>query len=354
MSDTPYSLPMPEFRQKRQGYHPDEVDEWIDGAFALVEQVNREMSSLRDQLYQAQQAAQSAAASGGGAQQQSSTSNELDETLRRTLVLAQKTADAAIAEAKEEATRISNEARNESERVINDANESARRLAQDAQQHVRADVLKLEAARTELQNDVNKLRAYLDEERDRIRETLSNALSLLDKGVDEGRPIPPISEVQIPAETSFGRFGSGAPANTGEVAADEDDADDDFGTNDTNSGYGSYGSSFDQPTQAVSSDWANTSATESPYESPNPYESALDEDDEQYMAELRRAVTDPSPLGPREDEDPYAAPTEYTDLTGPVPTTSTEPETSDFTSEDFFSPDDDEDPGFGGRLRRRR
>lgn len=326
MADAPYGLPRPEFREQRRGYHPDEVDQWIDNAFSTVEQMNQEILELRDKLRNASSAVPAAASSGGGG---GATNAELDETLRRTLVLAQKTADAAIKEAQEEAARISVEARAEAQRVTGEANENARRLAQDAQQQVRADVLKLEAARTELQADVDKLRDHLDDERERLRNALSKALDMLDKTAAERHVPPQLSDVQIPGDS----VGTASPA-------------------------------IEEPSEPTPAEeepppWANTGSFSSSITEGNfgevkddKAEDNDEDDDDDYITQLRRAVTDPTPLGPR-DDDANGGKASYSDLTGPVPT-SGDPQTSDFTGEDFFSADDEDDPGFGGRLRRRR
>jgi cell division septum initiation protein DivIVA len=346
MSDSPYSLPRPEFRQKRQGYHPDEVDEWIDNAFATIEAVNREIAELRDRLANA---SSMVSAVPGSSTTSSPSTGELDETLRRTLVLAQKTADAAIKEAQEEAQKITTDARAEAQRAVDSANDEARRITTDAQQHVRADVLKLEAARTELESDVSKLQAYLNEERERLRSTLSEALTFLDKGAEEGRAAPSLSEIQIPSEPNYGRFAS---SNAAQELEDDEDVDD----------FPSAESDFAPAASSEAPPWANEATASITPIAPPTFEDKPagdtddDEEDDQYMAELRRAVSDPTPLGPRDDDEEEESGTgEYADLTGPVPVSS-EPQTSDFTSEDFYSPEDDEDgdAGLGGRLRRRR
>ena len=66
--------------------------------------------------------------------------SETDETLRRTLVLAQRTADATIKEAKEEANRVLSEAREEAARTRAEAEAEARRGADAARVSAEAEV----------------------------------------------------------------------------------------------------------------------------------------------------------------------------------------------------------------------
>ena len=91
-----------DFQQVRRGYDPDEVDDFLERVAAAV-------SRLQGQLVEANrraEAAEAAARAGGQSSGQPAPENALVEEMQRTLVLAQRTADAAVREAREEADSL--------------------------------------------------------------------------------------------------------------------------------------------------------------------------------------------------------------------------------------------------------
>src|SRR6195256_5470428 len=97
MDVTPQVINEVEFHQKMRGYDPDEVDDFLERVAVAVEQ-------LQERIRQAEQravAAESRSAKDGPSPTAAAPTNEAEETeaIRRTLVLAQRTADAAIKEA---------------------------------------------------------------------------------------------------------------------------------------------------------------------------------------------------------------------------------------------------------------
>src|SRR5437660_814512 len=98
MELTAHELRTVEFRERWRGYDPDEVDDLLERVAAALEQLSRR----------------------GGV--------DGDEAVQRTLVLAQRTADAAIAEAEERARAI-----------VEAAAEESRRMASEREQPVRDD-----------------------------------------------------------------------------------------------------------------------------------------------------------------------------------------------------------------------
>ncbi|HET9612186.1 MAG TPA: DivIVA domain-containing protein, partial [Acidimicrobiales bacterium] len=118
MELTPQTLHAVEFREARRGgYNTRDVDDFIERVAGGVGQLN-------ERVREAQARADAAEARLVEAQRELDEVrrrpaapvpevSETDETLRRTLVLAQRTADATIKEAKEEANRVLSEAREE-------------------------------------------------------------------------------------------------------------------------------------------------------------------------------------------------------------------------------------------------
>jgi cell division septum initiation protein DivIVA len=121
MDITPQFLKDLKLSDAFRGYNKDEVDELIERMGAAFGQLQ---ARLRDALERAEHA-ESRAVVGGGRP-------ESEETLRRTLVLAQRTADAAIAEANAEAAATIAAANERAARTIATADEHADRTVSDA------------------------------------------------------------------------------------------------------------------------------------------------------------------------------------------------------------------------------
>src|SRR5438270_10770208 len=118
MEVTPKTLREVEFREKMRGYHPEDVDHFLEQVAAGIE-------VLQDRLRQAVERAQRAEAA-------ASESGGHDETLRKTLVLAQRTADMAVQEAREQASRIPASAEQQAQAILSEAEEMGRRAHEDA------------------------------------------------------------------------------------------------------------------------------------------------------------------------------------------------------------------------------
>src|SRR5690606_5401839 len=121
---------------RRGGYNTRDVDDFIERVAAGVGHLNERVreaqaradaadariAELQRELDEVRRRPATAAAA--------PEVSETDETLRRTLVLAQRTADATIKEAKEEANRVLSEAREEAARTRAQAESEARRGAE--------------------------------------------------------------------------------------------------------------------------------------------------------------------------------------------------------------------------------
>lgn len=205
MELTPKVLTTVEFTEKRRGYDPEEVR-----AFLL--EVARAMDGLQGRVREAERAAEAARAAppptpagpAGNAAPTSSgpTSEEHAEQARRTLMLAQRTADAAVAEARADAERIradaDAEARSSTERASTQAETSLREAQARAEQivleaHTRArdeseglrsdlrhEVAGLTQARDARRGDVERLQAFLEAQHERVRTTVDALQHILD------------------------------------------------------------------------------------------------------------------------------------------------------------------------------
>jgi len=313
MDVSPKTLREVEFREKMRGYHPEDVDQFLERVAAGIEVLQDRLRQAMDRAQRAEQAANDA----GGS----------DETLRRTLVLAQRTADLAVQEAREQAARILASAEQQAQSIIGEAEERARRSHEDALVEVKGELNKLEASRQQLQADVENLTRWVDEHRAHLKANLSEAMAKIDQAVLLS-PAP----TSRPLDLSATRPGGipPPPAPPGPDSADRA-----------------------QPGANSAPELPSTMAWQ-----PGPDD--LEEPDEggtstadPYFAQLRRAVNEPDPLGPGPSDDdlPEVPP-------GPQATPrpnihDQDAEFSEQAADEFFDQDLAEAKRFGGRWRRR-
>lgn len=167
MDVSPKTLREVEFREKMRGYHPEDVDHFL-------EQVAAGLEVLQERLRQAverAQRAEAAASDAGGS----------DETLRKTLVLAQRTADLAVQEAREQAARILAGAEQQAQSMLAEAEDRGRRTLEDTIAECRAELSKLETSRAQAQQDVDSLNRWVDEHKAHLQEALSDAMTAVDR-----------------------------------------------------------------------------------------------------------------------------------------------------------------------------
>lgn len=159
-----------EFRERLRGYHQGDVDEFLERVAAAVDQLEARLAR-----------ASSDRATPAGAQAARATSSPATEqSLQRTLELAQRAADLAVQEAREQGAAIVAAAEAESSALLAGAEEQARTLMEEAQRDVRAEVARLESARQQLEEEMDVLATIVDEERERARTWLAQVAAALD------------------------------------------------------------------------------------------------------------------------------------------------------------------------------
>lgn len=203
MDVTPQLLKDVDFREKKfGGYDPDEVDDFLERVGVAIGQLQLR---LREMTHRAE-AAEARLAEVPAAPV---APVETDDTLRRTLLLAQRTADAAVAEAQEEATRIVGAAQDEAARLRAEDQERHERQLQESQDEVRhsvdeirerllQEINELEAIRDQLMNDVEVLERHVDDERARLTTTVGTLQGLLDAAGSLAPLEPPVVSGVIP------------------------------------------------------------------------------------------------------------------------------------------------------------
>ena len=282
-SITPESVRSVQFREKLRGYHPDDVDAFVAAVAGAVEALEQRARLAESKLAELES--------------RSSAAVEAEDSLRRTLVLAQRTADLAIQEAREEAERVRAETRAERDAAEAELAELRARLQSEAEEESRIERSRLVAERTALQRDVAALEAHLERERERLRIYFTDQLRRVDEG-EPGIGTPPEMEADVEAPPSP------EPSSEATMAGD--------------------------PAAASGRGDGDVSEAGAVGESP------ADEDEDPFLAELRRAVNDDAPLGPR-DHDAAA---------------SAEGDEDD-DAFDLFARGDDDAGRFGSRFRRK-
>jgi cell division initiation protein len=294
MDVSPKTLREVEFREKMRGYHPEDVDQFLERVAAGMEILQ---DRLRQAMERAQRAEQAAAEAGG-----------TDDTLRRTLVLAQRTADLAVQEAREQAARILAGAEQQAQGLLAEAEERAQRAQDDALMETKSELTRLEASRQHLQDEVDTLTQWVQEHRAHLSLSLQEALARIEQA-DLLSPPPASRGVDAPASRSPSSRpsepeGPGLPA-----PAQESDAG------------GPATAAWQLGSDAQPAEGEARSA-------------GARGDSDPYFAELRRAVDQPQPLGPRDEE------------------SALDPAGED-GGDQYYDPDAADGRRLGGRLRRR-
>jgi DivIVA domain-containing protein len=250
---TPTDVANKQFRIAFRGYSLDEVDAFLDEVETELTRLLRERSTggaAASAPAASAPAASALAPAAVPAPGSAVTGMEGQESALRTLLLAQRTADAAIAEARAEADELLSTARSEAERTVTQARDEASSSLQGARTEAestltsaraeaertlsvareRAAALeaetaaKIEAAtgglevrRRQLESRIEELRAFEREYRTRLKAYLETQLRELGSGPgpgdDSGAGVPADARAAAVASGSFGRRPvEGAPA----------------------------------------------------------------------------------------------------------------------------------------------
>jgi cell division initiation protein len=336
MGVSPKTVREVEFREKLRGYHPEDVDQFLERVAKGIEILQERLRAATERAVRAERAAAESAGS--------------DDTMRRTLVLAQRTADAAVQEAQEQAAQLTAEGEAKARQLVADAEAAVARMVAEAEDAIQADVAKLNAARETLQADVAAMTRWIDEHRAFLTSTLSSAVERLQNDLQVLQEPPTPSPVEVPVPSTAGAAGAAGSGGTGgtvpkaseapgaaEAAQGPTDAAQSGSTNgalgNSAPATGAFGYEGNgMPGSAAGNGDGEELWTEQGRRSGKEEAVAA----AQFFAELRDAVDDPQPLGPREGE----------------PIDRPDPAPRDFG---FFDDDDlAASRRFGSRLRRRR
>jgi DivIVA domain-containing protein len=302
MDVTPRELRDIDIREGFRGYNRDDVDELLERAAATIEGLNERVRRLTEQV--------------STVEGQQGQSRETEDMLHRTLLLAQRAADEAVAEAQFKARQILDDAESKSRAQLAEAESAARRQVDSERRRLETEVLELGSRRDALVADVDGLERFESEYRARLRRALEADLeSLAGQGPVAPSARPPIHEVDLPSPTPSSTPeapASPAPSTLTTPSAPQTpqppstDAGPPtaeirgLGTWDVpNRATDASSAAFSTPPSATPS----TDTTDAPRSPLFPAEQADSEplDDEAFFASLREAVSDQAPLGPRDE-----------------------------------------------------
>jgi hypothetical protein len=235
------------------------------------------------------------------------------------------------------ATKVSETEAKVAEMIAN-AERDARDGAEDLRQRLRTEVSALEALREHLRTDAGRLEAHIAIQRQRVLATVEELQRLTsDPDALREAPVPEFKPVDaVPTAEAMGGGTPPAPPappppvhaldeETGDVnavadeqpadeASENDDADEEPAGTTTGDSSENADEAFSEdeitgefPAIVIEELEAEERDDTGPPTMAVPATELLLDDDDPYIAELRRAIVDPSPLGPREDFEPEDA-----------------------------------------------
>lgn len=179
------SLRTVEFRQTLRGYHIDDVDEYLERVAVEAEALQEQLRQTGERLRQA-------------AERIAALENQLrerpaepapqpipvsDDSLQRTLILAQRFVEQTQAEAEAQARALVADAEDRSRVLVAEAEERVRVMSDEAERGLRDEVTRLESIRAQLLADVEAVARHLDSERARLRSALTDMVRWVDEHV---------------------------------------------------------------------------------------------------------------------------------------------------------------------------
>ncbi len=320
---SPQRLREAQFAEVWRGYRMDQVRELLDDAADALE-------DLRNRARRADERAAEA--------ERRLVEQVAGDEVSRTLVLAQRTADSAISEAQAEAARLLGDAEQRSRAMLGEVERRAEQLEREMEARAEAALRELSDRRAALEADVALLADYVERQRGTLADELRQLLSWLDRGghldappvaltgtvasdVRGGTPgtarapagpsaPPPDHGVDAPRVTPSEApeaFAPGAPPAPGEAHHDGDDSE----AERPGVGPALADVDGDEPSKGTVSNGTAGDASETDADTATGgagSDSAVAGviDDDPFLAELRRAVEDPEPLGPRNDDPVWA------------------------------------------------
>ncbi len=201
-----------EFRLGLKGYNVDEVDEYLEKAAVEAESLQEQVRQSAERLRQAAERITQLDAEVRKPPAQAPATAETaaaEESLQRTLLLAQKFVDQAKRESEAEAAEVIAAAKAHAEATVTEAEARSHQLTTEAEQRLRDEVSRLEAMRAQLAADVENMARHLESERNRLHTTLSEVLTWVDENI---QPATSLMALRPRDEQGRGEASQGRPA----------------------------------------------------------------------------------------------------------------------------------------------
>jgi DivIVA domain-containing protein len=216
MDMNPQRVRTAEFSTVRKGADPAEVKRFLSDVADELERAQNQATAMEARARAAVARLQEVNA-GASATPTVEASVEESETISRTLLLAQRTADATVADARAEAARILAAAKDDaaatidstremSAQMLDEARAEARRAGEAERQEVAGAVEALKARRDFLEADVHHLETFIVDQRHRIREAATVLIDVTERvpgGLADVRP-PLLSASDDPSDDTAG------------------------------------------------------------------------------------------------------------------------------------------------------
>ncbi len=189
------SLRTVEFRETLKGYHRDDVDEYLEKAAVEAEGLQEQLRQAGERLRQAGERISHLEAELEHQPAPAPAEPAVpDDTLQRTLLLAQKFVDETKADSEARASKILSDADTRARTVVSDAETKAAQIAAESERRLREEISRLEGIRGQLSGDVETMARHLEAERNRLRSALSEVIKWVDENVQPastlaGRPV---------------------------------------------------------------------------------------------------------------------------------------------------------------------
>ncbi|HMJ77215.1 MAG TPA: DivIVA domain-containing protein, partial [Iamia sp.] len=342
-----------EFRIVKRGYDPDEVNAFLDQIALGVGELKRKLVEAEDTAAIARKAATAAPkpAPAPAPAAASVPSTEADE-IHRALILAQRAADEEVRKATEEGAALVASARQQAEDLRAEVEAEVARRRDEGRTDLLSEIDELERVRDSLSNDVVVLERHVEEQREVVQAAVGELQSLLDHpeafriATETGVSTTPAAIDRTPAAAPTPAPAPGGvapPADDEDLpgkadlsaalawAASDDAADADQAEAPTPRSDGTPPAAplaadprplptadetvrIASPPPAPAVDLTGPRGGDDDDRDQGPPTEAVaavgaaDPDEDAFLAELRKAMLDDEPLGPRATEDPGLAP----------------------------------------------
>jgi cell division initiation protein len=210
-----------EFRLNLKGYNVDEVDEYLEKAAVEAEALQEQVRQMTERLRQASDRIAELESEHRVVEPerpmpvQAPEPKVSDDALQRTLLMAQQFVDKLKSDSEAEAAELVSKAEERARTALAQAEEKARSLTTEAEQRLREEVTKLEGMRTQLGADIENMARHLEQERNRLRGSLTEVLKWVEDNVQPASSLMALRPRQgEPSRPAGGGSSSATPAVT--------------------------------------------------------------------------------------------------------------------------------------------